>query len=468
MKLEKKHEMEMSRQKLHSEKEFRIPENPVNFLEFTLGYPITSYQRDLVKKFVENQFITARWCRQSGKTHTLAGLLLWYAFAFQDVNIAVVGPSWRQTKLVIRNINGFLAKLPREYYGKPQRTIVELTNGSRIECFPNNPDTIRGPSLDVIYCDEMNFIANDEEMFDAIMWTLVTKKHGKFVCSSTPWSTHSIFWRIWNEDAFKEFVKSHVTWREAVEPNGPLSLKMVQKLKQQYEGDQWRWNREMEADWAEDTNKWLTQALICKSINENLELIQLDTDLRGRFYVGVDLGKHRDFSVVAVVEMREKGYYVVHCTNEKTFPLETPYASVIGYVKKLTSKWQISAGVFVDMTGVGDPIVADMRASGIPNVEGIVFTEQRKEEIATILKQTMIDGRLQLPYDRDLINELNVEEFELTKSGKIAFNHHSGTHDDKFWAIALAVYAAVKRPLSLGMIDFGKIGEKEVVWKKER
>ena len=50
----------------------------------------------------------------------------------------------------------------------------------------------------------------------------------------------------------------------------------------------------------------------------------------------------------------------------------------------------------------------------------------------------------------DLFHELNVERFELGKTGKISFNHPQETHDDRFWTVALAVYAAeqAKPPLS--------------------
>ena len=431
--------------------------DPVKFCIYVLGFTPTEYQKDLAQKFVENQFITARWCRQSGKSHMISALLLWYALTHPNSYIAVVGPSWRQTKLIIRKINAFLTKLPKAWYVKPRKTIVELKNGSRIECFPNNPETIRGPTLDIVYCDEMNFIPNDEEMFDAIMWTLVTKKHGKFICSSTPWHTDSVFWRIWNEPAFEHYAKSHVTWREALEPNGPLKRSMLEQIRKQYEGDKWRWVREMEAEWSEDVDHWLSQSLIASCVDGDLELIPRDVKNQGRFYVGVDLGKHRDYSVVAVVDRKEDGTLrLVHCHQ---FPLETPYASVIGYLKALCDKWRVVVRIAVDKTGVGDPIVEDMIQTGLPRVEGVNFTEPKKEEMATILKQNMVEGRFKLPYDRDVINELNVERFELTKSGKIKFSHPEGTHDDRFWAVALAVYAA-RRPGTRGLVGFGSLGEK--------
>jgi len=426
--------------------------DPVKFCTYVLGFKPTKYQEDLARKFMEHQFITARWCRQSGKSHMISALLLWYALTHPNSYIAVVGPSWRQTKLIIRRINGFLSKLPRKWYVKPRRTIVELKNGSRIECFPNNPETIRGPTLDVVYCDEMNFIPNDEEMFDAIMWTLVTKKHGKFICSSTPWNTDSVFFRIWNEPAFEHYAKTHITWRDAVEPNGPLSRKMLEQIRKQYEGDPWRWTREMEAEWSEDVDHWLSQSLIAQCVDGDLDFIPREWSVKGDFYAGIDLGKHRDYSVVAVVERKGDMLRLVHCYQ---FPLETSYATVISYVKALVDKWQTIYRIAVDKTGLGDPIVEDMISSGIPNVEGINFTEPKKEEIATVLKRNMVEGHFRLPYDRDVINELNIERFEITKAGKVRFNHPEGTHDDRFWAIALAVYAARHKPVR-GMIGFGK------------
>jgi len=173
---------------------------------------------------------------------------------------------------------------------------------------------------------------------------------------------------------------------------------------------------------------------------------------KGAFYLGVDLGKHRDYSVVAAIQRKDENLYLTHCHR---FPLETSYASIIGYVKALCDKWRTVQWICVDKTGLGDPIVEDMKQSRIPNVEGINFTEQRKEEIATILKRSMVLGRLKIPYDPDLINELNIERFEITKAGRIRFSHPKGTHDDRFWAVALAAYAARRKPLT-GLIGLGK------------
>ena len=89
-----------------------------------------------------------------------------------------------------------------------------------------------------------------------------------------------------------------------------------------------------------------------------------------------------------------------------------------------------------------------MQNAGITQTQGVKFTQETKQEMATWLKTTMTEKRLKIPYDSQLIPELNLERYELTKDGKTRFNHPPGTHDDRFWALALATYAARTEPNS--------------------
>jgi phage FluMu gp28-like protein len=168
-------------------------------------------------------------------------------------------------------------------------------------------------------------------------------------------------------------------------------------------------------------------------------------------YVGVDLGKKVDYSAVAVIAKQDKIGKLIFV---KRFPLETPYASVIGFIKILSTRFR-PVKILVDQTGVGEYVVEDMKSAGLENVEGIMLTLPSKQEVLGYMKQQMqncIEGcgdqkckhpRLfQLPYDEEIIAEINLEKFELTKDGNIKFSHPEGTHDDRLWAIALAVYAS--------------------------
>jgi len=427
----------------------KLSSDPVQFFRQVVGFEPTAYQREFIQLFLENQFLAARWARQSGKSWIVAALLLWYAVTHPDSHIGVVGPSWRQAKLVIRRTAYFTRNLPPGMCFKPLKTIIRFTNGSVIEAFPNSPDTIRGPSLCLVYEDEANFISGDEELYDAILFTLGTT-NGKFVCTSTPWNTDSLFYKFFNHKDFEDFAKHHVTWQQAVEPHGPLKAGILEKIRKQFAEDPWRWKREMEAEWAEDETTWLPQSLITKCIDGNLELYDFDSYQQGRFLAGLDLGKLQDYSVLIVLEEVDGKYLLRHW---KVFPLGTKYATVIGYVKTLTDRWKHIDRIRVDITGVGEYVVEDMQNAGIENVEGVTFTVPRKQELASLLKQRMLDGAYRFPFVElrlsptvllSYVAELNVERFELRKDGSIALSHPQGQHDDTFWATCLAIYCSVK------------------------
>jgi phage FluMu gp28-like protein len=442
MKSKQRARLKMLQQKFSEAQSIEISPEPLVFCKETLGFAPTTYQTELINQFQTNQFIAARWARQSGKSHTISALLLHYALRNPNTNIAIVGPSWRQTKLIIKNINGFLGKLPKTQYKKPQKTTVALTNGSNIEAFPNNPETIRGPKLHIVYADEFNFIPNDEELYDAMLFTLGTT-NGKFIATSTPWRSDSIFYKIFHDPTYGDYAKTHVTYEDALEPNGPLKQQILTRIRHQLEGDPSRWKREMEAEWAENENSWLTQALITQCIDHTLEYNTFQQEVSGNFYAGLDLGKHQDPSVLAIVQVQQQKLSLIHLHR---FPLETPYASVIGYVKTISDRWQTIHKTLVDQSGVGEYITEDMANTGLDNIEGVTFTQESKQEMAQHLKGAMTEKRLAIPYDSELIAELNLERYELSKDGKIRLNHPLGTHDDRFWAVALAAYATRTQP----------------------
>jgi len=415
-----------------------------------LGFELYSYQKEFTELFINNQFTAARWCRQSGKTYIISALLLWYASTHPNSAIGLVGPSWRQTKRILSRIAAFTHKLPPGTALKPQRTQVLFSNGSSIEAFPNNPETIRGPTLHVVYADEFNFVANDSELYDAILYTLGTTD-GKFVCSSTPWHTDSVFYKIFNHKDFCDFKTSHVPIEKALSPAGPLKPNIIQRIKTQMGDDPSRWRREMEAEWAEDDDVWLNQSLIANCIGttiscgEELHAFDPETPQEGSFFAGLDLAQTRDYTVFLVVENKNDRLFLRHI---KIFQQPTIYATVLSYIKALQDRLGGFERIRVDFTREGPSFIADMEAAGIQNAEGVNFSVPRKSEMAGLLKQRMLSGQLyypllhwERPYRGEICTELNVERYQLRKDANIGFYHPTGTHDDVFWALALAVYA---------------------------
>jgi hypothetical protein len=253
----------------------------IAFCKEALGFEPTDYQAKFLLD--EKQFQAQCWCRQSGKDYSASSKLFWFAVENEGTQLAVVAPSFRQSKLVIRKINNFIQnKLPKDIPAaeilvgrKTLRTKVALVNGAVIEAYPCNPDTIRGPTLNGILATEFNFVKDDEEMYDAILFTLGTT-NGFFIANSTPWSRDHIFYKMMHDKDFEDFGRHSVNWKKALEPNGPLNKNMLEKIKKQLAADPWRWQREMEAEWSEDESCWLPQTLIGQCQDSMLEIRIID------------------------------------------------------------------------------------------------------------------------------------------------------------------------------------------------
>jgi hypothetical protein len=77
--------------------------------------------------------------------------------------------------------------------------------------------------------------------------------------------------------AYTNVSRHHVSYRDALEPKGPLKKEILEQIRNQYEKtDPWRWTREMEAEFAEDEDSYLSMSTITGCVNPDLE--PLDDD----------------------------------------------------------------------------------------------------------------------------------------------------------------------------------------------
>jgi phage FluMu gp28-like protein len=175
------------------------------------------------------------------------------------------------------------------------------------------------------------------------------------------------------------------------------------------------------------------------------------------YYVGVDPGQKRDPSVVAVIRKKNGQIILVHV---KRFPLGTEYQQVVEYLKLVAERFRNVRAYYIDQTGLGEVFVENLRKAGLKNVKGIELSLPRKSDVMTHLKQVMEQKRLHIPRDRELIIEMNAEIAKQTQAGKTKFYHRSGTHDDRLWALALAVYGSRHEfPSYHPFVAFGRISK---------
>jgi phage FluMu gp28-like protein len=274
VKINRLYDIEMRTRARDAEKDKPITSCDIlDFFRQVTGFEPTAYQVEFLLD--QSQFIVARWSRQSGKSLCLTLICLYVALSGSNRRIAILAPSLRQSRAMIRRASSFLPKLPKNALeGRALKTKLEFSNGSTIEAFPNSPETVRGLTLDLLIIDEANYIEDDRPLYDAVVFALATTD-GRFIATSTPGTRDSLFYEMcMDDDLYGDFSRHHVTFHDALEPGGPLKRGILEKLEKQMREDPWRWQREMLAEFSEDEEAWFSYRLIDGAVDDHLEYVK--------------------------------------------------------------------------------------------------------------------------------------------------------------------------------------------------
>ncbi len=170
------------------------------------------------------------------------------------------------------------------------------------------------------------------------------------------------------------------------------------------------------------------------------------------FTVGVDIGKSQDPTAIAVVEHRKPDLHLRHLER---LPLGTPYPAVVAHVAALLSRPELAgARLVVDATGVGAPVVDDMREVGLDpvaititagkNVKRVAGGWRVPKRVLVGLLVAAVEGRRLkvakgLRHGETLVRELRDFRVIVTSPGRTAYGGAS-EHDDLVIAVGLAVW----------------------------
>lgn len=158
------------------------------------------YQKKLVNTYLNFTSVVALLPRQTGKTTTAAGFLLWYAMFNDDVTILIAANKFRAATEIMDRIKFAYEELPdwlRAGAATYNVQDIRFDNGSRIKSTTTTPDSGRGMSISLLYLDEFAFVKPRiaEEFWTAMSPTLATG--GRCIITSTPNSDEDKFAEIW-------------------------------------------------------------------------------------------------------------------------------------------------------------------------------------------------------------------------------------------------------------------------------
>ena len=166
----------------------------------SIQYHPYKYQARLIDTYHNYRSSIALMPRQSGKTTSAAGYLLWYAMFIPDSTILIAAHKYAGAQEIMQRIRYAYENCPNHIkagvvtYNKGS---LDFENGSRIVSATTTENTGRGMSITLLYLDEFAFVRPTiaQEFWTSITPTLATG--GKCIITSTPNSDEDQFALIW-------------------------------------------------------------------------------------------------------------------------------------------------------------------------------------------------------------------------------------------------------------------------------
>jgi phage FluMu gp28-like protein len=395
--------------------------------------------------------------RQYGKSHGTAGAgVLWGAFNGELTTIISKGQLESDEVLdkAIKHAKVLQSLGSRMAEHRKRGTELVFASGGRILAAPSTGG--RGFSGN-LFLDELAYHDHPQDVWDAAM-PVTMRSNYRVRLASTPNGAGNIFHELWTTPAKRVgYVRHEIPLKVALDEGLKVDLLHCWAM-------------------AKGDPRLFGQMFNCEFLDGHLQYIptQSVTDAASancyahgaEYYAGLDIGRTNDRTVLIVVAFDGLRAIVQAIQSCK----RTEHQQLQELVDEAFSRYPIRR-LAVDETGLGAFPVDDMRRRhGRRKVEGVQFTLQSKEDLATTLYDAFAgwsgDGELEsrgwvvIPQadgvlewdeagaaDRLQKDVCSIKRI-VTSAGNIRYDAERTDegHADSAWALALALHAINNRP----------------------
>ena len=176
-------------------------------------FDLYPYQEDMFDHFEENRFSIVLACRQSGKSISSVGYILWYALFHPEKTIAILANKGATAREMLARVTLMLENLP--FFLQPgckalNKGSIELSNNSRIVAAATSGSSIRGMSVNLLFLDEFAFVENAAEFYTSTYPVVSSGTDTKVIITSTANGIGNTYHKIWegavqNVNEYKPF-----------------------------------------------------------------------------------------------------------------------------------------------------------------------------------------------------------------------------------------------------------------------
>ena len=352
---------------------------------------------------------------------------------------------------------------------------LEFDNGSRILSHPSRP--VRGKAKANLYLDEFAHYPKDREIYTAAV--PVTTRGGRLRIGSSPLGAHGLFWEVASQSLRKYpgYSRSTIPWwtvtalctdlEEAKAADkmptearvGAFGTKRLQDIFENLLLEDFQ--QEYECSWVDESVAWIPWEEIqrnqledaegalwyrqAKTYSYALEVIDIvaraveNRKIEASFVGGMDIGRKKNLTEIVLLG-RDDGRKLPYRLGISLFGTE--FDDQYSIVAKILQVLPVTK-FLVDQGGLGMQLAENLKKTFPRVVDGVDFTLDWKSSAAVELKVKMERSEIPLPLDRELGYQIHSIKKLVTSNKTAVFDtaRSEKHHADKFWALALAVWA---------------------------
>lgn len=434
----------------------------VNVDEGLVPFELYDFQENIVTTVKDNRFTICKMPRQSGKTTTVAAMILWHVLFSENYNVAILAHKLAQSREILSRIQLAYEHLPKWLQMgvvEWNKGNIELENGSKIMASATSSSAVRGGSFNLIYLDEFAFVPTNmqESFFASVFPTISSGNTSKVLITSTP-NGMNLFYKLWvdAEEKRNQYKMIDVHWSDIPGRDEKWRMDMISNTSE----DQFR--VEFECEFIGSNHTLISAAKLRAMASRTPIAIQdglrlFENPQEGRSYamiVDTSRGVGIDYSAFQVIDITDYPYkQVAVYRNNNISPMV--YPNVIHTVARNFN----NAFVLVEINDIGGQVADILHAEfEYDNIfwtqskgragqqlsagfgqngssKGVRTTHQVKRIGCSNLKDLIETDKL-LIQDIDTIIELS--QFVLVKD---SYQAEEGAHDDMVMCLVLLGWA---------------------------
>jgi hypothetical protein len=370
--------------------------------------------------------------RRGGKSNAGAALLAIYESCFNDhqnklspgevATVRAMAADKAQARSVMRYITGLLESNPMltRMVIKMGRESIELNNRCVIEVGTASFRSSRGYTFAAVICDELAFWRSDDsanpdtEILNAVRPGLATL-NGKLIVLSSPYAKRGELWKTYQRYYGKP---GNILVAQAASRvmNPTLPQRIIDEA---MERDASAAKAEYLAQFRDDLEQFLTKAVVEQAVRTSPLELPYARDHKYFAFVDPAGGGQDEFTLA--IGHREDKRTVVDLLRARR---GTPAVIVAEYAETLTA--------YGLKTVTGDRYAGSWPADEFRrhNIE-YQQADKPKSDLYLDLLPALNSGRVELPPDDRLVNQLAGLERRTSRAGKDSIDHAPGGHDDR-------------------------------------